>query len=53
MDKAVEQEQKKLAEHLRSVSADEREKQAYGLLCWLQGHEAGYQAGLTAKEEEK
>ena len=53
MDKALENEQKKLADHLRTISPDEREKQTYGLLCWLQGHEAGYQAGLIAKEEQK
>ena len=49
--KAIEEEQRKLAEHFRSVDAKEREKQAYGLLCWLQGHEAGYQAGKSAREE--
>ena len=53
MDKEIELEQKKLADHLRTISPDEREKQAYGLLCWLQGHEAGYQAGILSKDEQR
>ena len=51
MDKAIEKEQKKLAEKLKSLSVEEQEKKTYGLLCWLQGHEAGFEAGVKAQKE--
>lgn len=51
MSEEIRQEQEKLANHFKALAIDEKEKQAYGLLCWLQGHEAGYQAGLTARDE--
>ena len=50
--RAIEPEQRKLADHLNAISPEDREKQAYGLLCWLQGHEAGYQVGRNAREVE-
>ena len=48
--KAIEAEQRKLAEHFQTISPEDREKEAYGLLCWLQGHEAGYQVGKNSRE---
>lgn len=48
MNEEIRTEQERLANHLKSLKVDEREKQAYGMLCWLQGHEAGYQAGVNA-----
>lgn len=48
MTPEVREEQERLARNLKALSADEREKQAYGIMCWLQGHEAGYQAGVSA-----
>lgn len=48
MSNEIREEQEKLAKKLKALSADEREKQAYGIMCWLQGHEAGYQAGISA-----
>lgn len=50
MTNEVRKEQEKLAEKLSKLSADEKAKQAYGIMCWLQGHEAGYQAGVIASE---
>ena len=48
MSEEIRKQQEKLANHLKSLKADEREKQAYGMMCWMQGHEAGYQAGVNA-----
>ena len=49
MDKSIEKEQIKLAEHFSKLSFEERQKQGFALMCWMQGYEAGYQ---TAKQEE-
>ena len=37
----IENEQRKLANRLKEMSPEERSKQTYGLMCWLQGYEAG------------
>lgn len=50
MTEEIRVEQEKLANKLGSLSVKEKEKQVYGILCWLQGHEAGFQAGLNARE---
>ena len=52
MTEEIRQEQEKLAKHLKNLASDEREKQAYGIMCWLQGHEAGYQAGVLAGQND-
>lgn len=50
MDQEIREEQEKLARKLKALNSDERQKQVYGLMCWLQGHEAGYQAGVAATD---
>ena len=50
MNKDIEIEQKKLAEHMKGLSNEERQKQGVALMCWLQGYEVGYQ---SAKQIEK
>ena len=49
MDKAIESEQIKLAEHFKKLPIEEKAKQGLALMCWLQGYETGYQ---SAKQEE-
>ena len=51
MSDEIRQEQEKLAQRLSKLSVKEKEKQVYGMMCWLQGHEAGFQAGLSARED--
>ena len=51
MDKAIENEQMKLAEHMKNLSVEEREKQGFALMCWLQGYEAGYQSVKQSEQE--
>lgn len=53
MNEAIKNEQDKLAQHLKKLSAEEREKQGFGLMCWLQGYEVGYQSGASKKKDER
>ena len=56
MNEMIKEEQKKLASHLDGLSGEERKKQGFALMCYLQGYEAGYQSALQndgAKEEKK
>ena len=41
MKDEIRREQEKFVKHLKELNEDERKKQFYGLLCWLQGFEAG------------
>ena len=50
MDNEIRKEQMKLAEHFKGLPMDEKQKQGFALMCWLQGYEAGYQ---SAKQEEQ
>ena len=50
MNKEIELEQKKLADHFKGLPIEEKKKQAFALMCWLQGYESGYQSG---KQEEQ
>ena len=42
MDKAIENEQIKLAEHFGKLPIEEKQKQGLALMCWLQGYETGF-----------
>ena len=53
MDKNIAKEQKKLAEHLKNLSADERQRQGFGMMCWLQGYEVGYQSAKSREKSEE
>ena len=53
MNKEIEQEQIKLAEHFRKLSIEERQKQGLALMCWLQGYETGYQSATQEEYKEK
>lgn len=53
MNKEIEKEQKKLAEHLKKLPIEEREKQGLGLMCWLQGYEVGYQSAKQSEQRDK
>lgn len=49
MNDSIKKEQKKLAEHMKNLSAKERQKQGFAMMCWLQGYETGYE---SAKQQE-
>lgn len=51
MDKAIQNEQQKLAQVLKDLTPEERDKKVYGMMCWIQGHEAGWEAGVRAQVE--
>ena len=53
MNKEIENEQKKLAEHFKKLPIEEREKQGLGLMCWLQGYEVGYQSAKQNEQRDK
>ncbi len=53
MDEAIKKEQEKLANHMKKLSSEERQKQGFGLMCWLQGYEVGYQSAQNEKETKK
>ena len=53
MDEAIRNEQEKLANHLKGLSAEEREKQGFALMCYIQGYEAGYQSAKQSETREK
>ena len=51
MDDMIREEQLKLANHFKGLSADERQKQGFALMCYLQGYEAGYQSALQSEKK--
>ena len=50
MNDAIKKEQKKLAEHMKCLSVEERKRQGYALMCWLQGFEAGIESAKQKQE---
>ena len=51
MDESIKSEQEKLANYLNGLSAEEMEKRDFGVMCWLQGYEVGYQSAMEKKSE--
>ena len=51
MSEEIKQEQEKLANHLKNLSAEARQKQGLALMSYLQGFEIGYQTAQLEKEE--
>ena len=47
VDKGIEKEQQKLADHFKRLPIAEKQMQTIALMSWLQGYETGYQ---SAKE---
>ena len=52
MNKEIENEQNQIADHFKSLPIEEREKQGFALMCWLQGYEAGYQSAKQSERSE-
>lgn len=53
MDEKIKEEQEKLANHMKKLSTDEREKQGLAMLAYLQGYEIGYQTAQLDKKDKK
>ena len=53
MDKEIEKEELKLANHLRNLSPEARQTQGLLLMSYLQGFEIGYQTAKAEKDEKK
>jgi len=51
VDDMIREEQIKLANHFKGLSADERQKQGFALMCYLQGYEAGYQSAMQNESQ--
>lgn len=53
MDEKINAEEEKLANHMKKLSTEEREKQGLVMLAYLQGYEAGYQASKLESSKKK
>ena len=51
MNETIKLEQQKLAQHMSNLSIEEREKQGFALMCYLQGYEAGYQSAIQNEKK--
>ena len=48
MSDEIRAEQEKVVEHFKSLPQDEKQKQAFALMAWLQGYEVGYQSAMES-----
>jgi len=51
MDEKIKAEQEKLANHMKKLSTEERQKQGLAMLAYLQGYETGYQTAQLESSE--
>lgn len=53
MDESIKKEQEKLANHLKNLSPEARQKEGMAIMCYMQGYEVGYQTAMEEKCKKK